>query len=257
MKPRILLAALLAALGPLLTSCSSVFHPSPMPSSDTSTVDPYDKAVLTFERFLDELETIQLVISSEAWPSVEYGNRPRACERGPGAGFNVSRASTLRRDAKETLETDLDTIRKELEALGFKIDGVYADQSSPDRSTPKSVHVVGETGAWLISQQQNNTGILVSGSSNCLDIEPRPVWDEMTELGFSYVGPGRLYLRPEDRLPIRRGETPYAYPATTETQVPTSTRVSTRNPSSPPTRPLRTPSRTEKRQPSSSPSSTK
>ncbi|GEM_PF-1473166 len=235
-----------AAFTLVLSACSNPFGPELWETSQESNLDDYDKSVLAFEDFLDEIETIQAVISKEPWAAVSYGNRPTACGRGGGFGF--IRSSVYRENATEPLLTDLLEIKGALEKEGFLVDGVFADQSSSDMSEAESIHVVGDTGAWLLDLQPDDSGIVISGSSNCVDIEPRPVWDEMTRLGFSYVGPGELYLRPHERLPIRRGETPYVYPASTGTPTPTASATTTPHPSRT-ARPTRTPKPTDTRHP--------
>lgn len=247
-KVRQLLLLSLLGVCLTLTGCSTPLSTNGMDPADRVDLDDYDKAVIAFEAFLDEAQRIQEVISNEPWRGMTYGNRPTTCERGPGGDFGFVRASVHQDKAVEHLETNLNSIAAQLENLGFQIDGPFADQSGNHPDTPKSFGVTGETGSWLITSEEDGQAIGISGSSGCVDIDPRPVWDEMTKLGFSYVDSNMLYLRPHERLPIRRGETPYVYPASTETPTPTASATTTPHPSRT-ARPTRTPRPTDTRQP--------
>ncbi len=205
-------------------------------------MDDYDYAVEQFEIALDEVQLIQEGIYRERWLVTRYGNRPEPCTNGSGAEFGILRMTPTLPKSEGRLPSTVSEGHQLLVDAGFTV-----GQLTPD-SGGNTGHfsVVGETGRWDV--MLNDQGAWsIYGSTNCIDIDQKNVWDEVNRNGFMYYDYTERALFPHERLPIRRGETPapsptpypasqtYGRPRPTSTQYfpPTTSPVETPTPSRP------------------------
>ncbi|CAG7844785.1 hypothetical protein USB125703_01032 [Pseudoclavibacter triregionum] len=165
--------------------------------------EEYDRAVAFFESYLGEVDEVQLAISDEAWWFIDYGNRPQSCEHGPGAGFGTTRGTPFEGGG---VPTDVEEVRARLAASGFEVGEVSA--RIPNEL---SFLVTGELGRWRVVLFEGRRWA-VTGSSFCVDVDRKAVRRAMNLAGFDYLSNQELWLRPGERLPIGRGQTPAPMP---------------------------------------------